>query len=185
MVRYGCFGGASLVALFARRSGGGELNVDDRTRLDPTFFSVPTSRWQDVSGDTVRELTRINIAIGLALADMSTERSSDVPSGEGDFAVSSTVLPPAQLALRMHEVAGQILAATAADEQNLRQIITTLRTGLAVCWDLYSVRESETVTVFEHMKNLRSRIEDFERELVAARQDKTNEAEPEDVPLPD
>jgi hypothetical protein len=38
-----------------------------------------------------------------------------------------------------------------------------------VCWDLYSIRESERVTVAEHMNNLKARIEDFERELVALR----------------
>jgi hypothetical protein len=66
----------------------------------------------------------------------------------------------------MHEVASSVLALVAADEQDLRQVISTLRTALAVCWDLYSVPESERVTVAEHMRNLKIRIEDFEGELL-------------------
>jgi len=146
--------------------------VDDRTRLDPTFFSVPSSRWQDIDGDTFRDLTRINLAISMSLADWAAQGVASDVTDVAEVAVPATSLPPAQLALKLHEIAGKILAASAADEQDLRQVITTLRTALAVCWDLYSVRESETVTVAEHMNSLRLRIEDFERELVEIRRGK-------------
>jgi 2-phospho-L-lactate transferase/gluconeogenesis factor (CofD/UPF0052 family) len=146
--------------------------VDDRIKLDPTFFSVPNSRWQEIGGETYRELSRVNVAIGLALADWASLGIGEDVGSDADLAAPAIALQPAQLALKMHEVAGRILAASAAEEQDLRQVISTLRTALAVCWDLYSIRESETVTVAEHMKNLRLRIEDFERELVEIRRGK-------------
>jgi len=149
-----------------------EVLVDDRLRLDPTFFSVPKSQWQEIGWEAYRELSRLNVAIGLALADWGSRGVGEDVGGEADVATPAMVLEPAQLALKMHEVAGRILAASAAEEQDLRQTISTLRTALAVCWDLYSIRESESVTVAEHMKNLRLRIEDFERELVEIRRGK-------------
>jgi len=143
--------------------------MDDRTQLDPTFFSMPECGWSDVGRQVFLDLSRIHLAIGLALADLS-QLFPDLASATDPGATTAGPTPgPADLALRMHEVAGQILGLCARDEQDLRQIISTLRTGLAVCWDLYSVRESERVTVAEHMRNLRARIEDFERELVALR----------------
>jgi hypothetical protein len=102
------------------------------------------------------------------------DRSADAPG-----ATSGSASNPAELALHLHEVAGAILTRAAADEQSLRQIISTLRTALAVCWDLYSVPESERFTVAEHMRNLRSRIEDFEGELLEVQRLKQ---QPDDQP---
>lgn len=152
--------------------------MDDRAQLDPTFFSVPLSDWHTVDAETLRGLAQIHRMIGRALAD-AQQRLPDPGPAENDAPDSN--LPPAQLALQMHEVAGGLMAHAAADEQDLRQIISTLRTGLAVCWDLYSVRESERVTVAEHMLNLRTRIEDFERDLLAIQRRKTASLTPHDA----
>ncbi len=145
-----------------------EGRSEDRSQLDPVFYSLPTTPWSVVGREVYRDLARLHVAIGLALAELDQlQLGDDAPS---EPAIAASALPsPAELALQMHEVAGHLLALSAGDEQDLRQIISTLRTALAVCWDLYSVRESERVTVFEHMGNLRTRIEDFERELVALR----------------
>lgn|GEM_PF-2510045 len=139
--------------------------MDERERLDPTYFSIPRSDWQQIQPEIVQDLTRLQQVISAALLELDR-----LGVGSADrTGQAESVLPPAELALQMHEVAGAILAHVAGDEQDLRQVITTLRTALAVSWDLYSVRESERVTVAEHMRQLRARIEDFERELLAIR----------------
>lgn len=159
--------------------------MDDRTRLDPTYFSIPNSQWQDHDPETFRALTRLNVAIGLALAEWTSQGVGEDTGSDPQDALPSIALAPGPLALQLHEVAGQILAASAGEEQALRQVITTLRTGLAVCWDLYSIPQTEALTVAEHMKNLRIRIEDFERELVELRRGKDRDedlfAEPDET----
>ena len=141
---------------------------DDKSQLEPTYFSVPESHWRDVGPEGHHALARLHSAIGLALAQLGPE----APGVEEP--ATTTPVAPAELALQMHEVAGQILAEVAADEQDLRQVITTLRTAFTVSWDLYSFTESERVTVADHMTNLKARIEDFERELQTIRRVKTN-----------
>jgi hypothetical protein len=158
--------------------------MDDRTRLDPTYFSIPSSQWQDHDRDTFRALTKLNVAIGLALAEWASQGIGNDVGSDPEDALPSVAMAPGPLALTLHEVAGQILSASAGEEQALRQVITTLRTGLAVCWDLYSIPQSEVVTVAVHMKNLRTRIEEFERELVEIRRGKDRDedlfAEPDE-----
>jgi hypothetical protein len=152
--------------------------VADRAQLDPAFFSLPESRWAEVGEESYSDLQRLQVAISLALAEIdrvvpNRDRSTD------PVAIASDQPPnPAELALLMHEVAGALFSRTAADEQDLRQIISTLRTALAVCWDLYSIPESERVTVADHMRNLRVRIEDFEGELLEVQRLKQKPAEP-------
>ena len=146
--------------------------MDDRTQLDPAFFSVPQSKWADVGPESVADLQRLHVAIGLALSEIDRV-IPDRDRTDDSIGLSTNQVPtPADLALSLHEVAGGLLARAAADEQDLRQIISTLRTALAVCWDLYSLPESERVTVAEHMRNLRIRIEDFEGELLAVQRAK-------------
>jgi hypothetical protein len=147
---------------------------ENRSQLERTFFSIPESHWRDVGEDGYRTLSRIQLAIGLALAEIEGQRKARGEAPIVGEAAATTPLPPAELALLMHEVAGQILAEVASDEQDLRQIITTLRTAFTVSWDLYSFTESERVTVAEHMRNLKMRIEDFERELETIRRLKSN-----------
>lgn len=136
--------------------------MDERARLDPSYFSIPASDWAQVDPAVAKELARTYRELGLALQTL--DRLGVTP--ESADAEPESPPPPAELALRMHETAGSLLGQVAADEQGLRQIITTLRTAFAVAWDLYSFRESERVTVAEHMRQLRDRIEEFERELL-------------------
>jgi hypothetical protein len=144
--------------------------MEDRTQLDPTYFSMPATQWRDVGAEGYAELARLHLAIGLALAELGRLQPELLPGDAQEIPSGSVVAPaPAELALHLNQVAGQLFTQIAADEQDLRQIIGTLRTALAVCWDIYSVRESERVTVAEHMVNLKGRIEDFERELLEIR----------------
>ncbi|HEX5414609.1 MAG TPA: hypothetical protein VFZ25_03010 [Chloroflexota bacterium] len=137
--------------------------MDERARLDPSYFSVPASDWSQVEPTVAEDLERLHRELGQALRALG--RASIAPSNEAGEQASA-LSPPAELALRMHETAGSLLGQVAADEQGLRQVITTLRTAFAVAWDLYSFKESERVTVAEHMRQLRDRIEEFERELL-------------------
>jgi len=143
--------------------------MDDRSKMESDSFSIPESDWRDVGREAYRPLTRLNLAIGLALSEIEKKFPDVAIPAEASAPAALGAPAPAELALQMHEVAGEILSRAAGDEQSLRQIIGTLRTALAVCWDLYSVRESERTTVSEHMRNLRGRIEDFEQELRALR----------------
>ena len=145
--------------------------MDDRSRLEPVYFSMPETQWSDVGREAYHALSRVHLAIGLALTELEKSFPDAVSqaAAEASGSVAAGTPRPAELAFQMHEAAGDLLARVAGDEQNLRQVIGTLRTALAVCWDLYSVRESEKVTVSEHMINLKNRIEDFERELRALR----------------
>ena len=147
---------------------------DDRSQLEPTYFSVPESHWRDVGPEGYRALLGLQSAIGLALTQLEQELQARGQLSSAPEAAAPTPLAPADLALQMHEVAGQLLAEVAADEQDLRQVIGTLRTAFTVSWDLYSFTESERVTVADHMTNLKARIEDFERELHTIRRLKTN-----------
>ena len=140
--------------------------MSDGSQSEPTYFTVPQSYWRDVGPEAYRALSKVNVAIGLALSELERQLPPEnvLPPTEVQTFVGAPAAP-AELALQMHEVAGELLAAVAGDEQDIRQIIGTLRTALAVCWDLYSWKESYQVTVADHMKNLRLRIDDFEREL--------------------
>lgn len=145
--------------------------MDDRSSLEPVYFSMPETHWSDVGIESYRALSRISLAIQMAIGELEKCFPEAVESTrtEASAATPANAPAPAELAFQLHEAAGEILSRVAGDEQDLRQIIGTLRTALAVCWDLYSVRESESVTVSEHMRNLKGRIEDFERELRALR----------------
>src|ERR1700674_3519306 len=154
--------------------------MDDRTQLDPAFFSIPESKWLDVGADSYPDLRRLQLASTVAMAEIDRVIPDRDRSGDSIGATTVPVPAPADLALLMHEVAGSLFSRTAADEQDLRQIISTLRTALAVCWDLYSLPESERVTVAEHMRNLKARIEGFEGELLEVQRFKKKA---DDVPL--
>jgi len=145
--------------------------MDDRAKLDPVYFSLPDSHWCDIGPELYRSLARVHVSIGLALTELERLYPDEVSAASAEAAAAAALgtPSPADLAFQMHEVAGAVLAHVAGEEQDLRQIIGTLRTSLAVCWDLYSARESERITVAEHMRHLRGRIEDFERELQAVR----------------
>jgi len=72
---------------------------------------------------------------------------------------------PADLALQLGEVASETFELLAPEERELRQIITTLRTALALCCDLYSVDEARRTSVQALMQRLQADISSFEAEL--------------------
>ncbi len=126
--------------------------MNERRANEAAFYSLPDADWSVVDADLRAELAVLAREIERALAG-----APDAPK-------------PAALAFRLHEVAGRLIDAVAGEEQALRQVISTLRTALAVCWDLYSVQEAAQTTVAQHMQQLRESIEDFERSLRELRQ---------------
>jgi hypothetical protein len=72
---------------------------------------------------------------------------------------------PAELALQLGEVATAIFEVLSPEERALRQVITTLRTGLALCWDMYGADEAGRVSVQAHMHRLEAEITSFEGDL--------------------
>ncbi len=72
---------------------------------------------------------------------------------------------PGEVALRLHEMGNRLFSAVNSDERDLRQIITTLRTALTVCWDMYDRLQAERTTVQQHMERLQRSIEEFEADL--------------------
>jgi hypothetical protein len=86
-------------------------------------------------------------------------------------------LTPAELALELGSAATSLFESLSPDERDLREVVTTLRTALALCWDMYSFQEAGRVTVQAHMERLQSEIEGFEAQLERV-QDATETAGP-------
>ena len=129
-----------------------------RERGDQAYYSLPEANWASVDGELWEEIGRLRAVLDLAL--------SEAPGGAPPAAPGSDAVPsPTQVAFRLFEAANRIWGAVSAEEQDLRQLITTLRTALAVCWDLCDVRQAERTTVAQLMHNIRERIEDFEHDL--------------------
>lgn len=118
------------------------------------YYRLPDTRWEDVDAEfqgELRDLGTMLAAIGSA----------------GTTAVGSAPPSPGEVALLLAAAGTRLLGVVAHDESDLRQVITTLRTALTVCWDMYGVEESERVTVREHMTRLKSGIKAFEADLMA------------------
>ena len=81
--------------------------------------------------------------------------------------------------MRCYEVASRLWGAVSGPEQDLRQVITTLRTALAVCWDFYSPRQMELTTGEKHMERLKATIEDFQKDLANLQREAGNPHTPE------
>jgi hypothetical protein len=77
---------------------------------------------------------------------------------------------PGEVALELGTTARAIFEALAPEESSLREVITTLRTALALCWDMYSYPETDRVTVRTHMERLQRQIEGFEADLSAVQE---------------
>ena len=73
------------------------------------------------------------------------------------------------LALMMSGLSARILASVAGNERDLRDMISALRTCLAVTWDMYDKIQADRTTVSEHIENLREHIQGFEADLTALR----------------
>jgi hypothetical protein len=119
---------------------------DERRESEQAFFSIPASGWSTIGPDERADLRSLSETIAQA-----------VDSGEGP--------PPNELALKMIEAANRLFVTSVGEERDLRQIITTLRTAMAVCWDMYSADETGRVSVYQHMERLRTTIDEFENDL--------------------
>jgi hypothetical protein len=131
----------------------------DRARREAgehAYYKLPDVHWDDVDPDVVGELRMLADQMALTLADVAGP-SVHQPAG--------LPISPVQAALKMYELANRMWRESAGPDRDLRQTITTLRTALAVCWDMYSAPDSEKVTVAQMMRALRGQIEDFESEL--------------------
>ena len=113
-------------------------------------MSLPGRSWEMVDAADRDELRRLARAIE-ALA--------------GDPKSSS----PEDIALQMSGLSDRILASVAGDERDLRDMITALRTCLAVTWDMYDKIQADRTTVTEHIENLREQIQGHEADLTALR----------------
>jgi hypothetical protein len=127
-------------------------NRERREEGDRAYYRLPAGDWGEVDEETLGLLRELQLQLSLVLD----------PTASG---ATREAMSPSRLAFRLFETANSVFDSVAPDEQDLRQVITTLRTALAVCWDLYSLKEAERTTVAEHMTGLRERIEEFEREL--------------------
>lgn len=130
----------------------------DRERGHSEYFQLPESNWDQIDAELLGDLAELSTA----LAPLA------VPEGAG----ASPLPSPAELGLRLAALGTRLMAAVASDEADLRQVITTLRTALTVCWDMYGIEEASRTTVREHMERLKAGIESFEADLVQLRQDR-------------
>ena len=131
-----------------------------REQGDKAYYSLPHTSLDEVEPELGADLRRLHRLLSLARAQLPAETGPEEPDQPGEQPPT-----PAQLAFRLYEVANRLWAQAASDEQDLRQVITTLRTALAVCWDSYSLKEAERTTVIQLMGRLREQIEDFEHDL--------------------
>ena len=113
-------------------------------------MSLPGTSWELVDADDRAELARLARAI-------------DALSGDPK---SST---PEDLALMMSGLSARILASVAGNERDLRDMISALRTCLAVTWDMYDKIQADRTTVSQHIENLRDQIQGHEADLTALR----------------
>ena len=120
---------------------------DERNESSP-FFRAPPGIWPDVDGATWEELTKLHETIGRAIDTTSAARPT-----------------PLEVAMKLSEIANRIFEQLAPDERDLRQVISTLRTGHAVAWDMYDAVQATRVTVEQYMRELRETIDSFENDL--------------------
>lgn len=114
------------------------------------YFRLSSQGWPDLWSVTEPRLRVLRSLLDSVLDDQQR--------GAG-------VLSPAELALEFGTAATALLELLSPEERDLRVMVTTLRTGLALCWDMYSYQEAGRVTVQAHMARLQSEIEGFEAEL--------------------
>lgn len=126
---------------------------------DKAFYSLPGGDWAEIDAEAASGLRQ--------LAGRILQATNRLP-GEAiaaDVAVEA-VVSPMQLAFLLFQSANDLWTAVAPEDHDLRQVISTLRTALAVCWDTYNPIEAETATVTDFMGRLRDQIEEFERDLL-------------------
>ncbi|GAC1433331.1 MAG: hypothetical protein NVSMB65_07130 [Chloroflexota bacterium] len=140
-------------------------------RDDSGFYRLPATGWSGVDAPTTTLLAALARDLQATLGARGGVIGGEdaVRTGEA----SGSVLEPTDLALRLGEAAGQLFGAVAGDEGDLRQIISTMRTALALCWDMYSADETGRVTVRQHMERLRDSIVEFEADLTELQRTET------------
>lgn len=116
---------------------------------DRAYFQLSTHGWDDI-----RPLVETRLRDLRARLD----RVLDAPT-------MASPPSPAELALDLGAAARELFEVLAPGERDLREIITTLRTALALCWDMYSFPEAAKVSVQAHMERLKADIEGFEADL--------------------
>lgn len=117
---------------------------------EQAYFRLPQQRWAIVWPSVEERLRATGGRLAQVLDDRS--RDTDAPS-------------PADLAMELGAAATALFTVLAPEERDLREIVTTLRTALALCWDMYSYQEAGKVSVQSHMDRLRTEIEGFEAQL--------------------
>lgn len=127
----------------------------DRDRGHDEYFQLPESSWDQIDAELLGDLAELSKALA--------------PFALPDGAAGASLPPPADLGLRLAALGTRLMAAVARDEADIRQVITTLRTALTVCWDMYGIEEASRTTVREHMDRLKAGIESFEADLVRLR----------------
>jgi len=131
----------------------------DRERGHDEYFQLPASSWDQIDADVLADLAELS----KTMAPLARAEGADVKP-----------LPsPAELGFRLAALGTRLMAAVARDEADVRQVITTLRTALTVCWDMYGIEEASRTTVREHMDRLKAGIESFEADLVQLRDKRT------------
>ena len=111
---------------------------EERNDVSP-FFRMPSGEWSDVDDELRGELRQLC----------------------GD--VEQT--PPVELAMKLGDLANRLFEQLNRDEQDVRQVISTLRTAHAVAWDFYDAVQATRVSVDEYMRALRQNIDSFENDL--------------------
>jgi hypothetical protein len=114
------------------------------------YFRLPQQQWAAIWPAAEERLRATGKRLEQVLDDRT--RDADAPS-------------PAELALDLGAAATALFTLLAPDERDLREIVTTLRTALALCWDMYSYQEAGKVSVQSFMDRLRTEIEGFEAQL--------------------
>jgi hypothetical protein len=120
------------------------------TAGERAYYRLPAQGWQSVWPVLEPRLRELRARLDAVLDDR--QRDAGAPS-------------PAELALELGGVVTALFELLSPEERDLRDVVTTLRTALALCWDMYSYQEAGRVTVRAHMERLQSDIEGFEARL--------------------
>jgi hypothetical protein len=132
---------------------------DRQTAGERAYFRLSPQPWPALWPTVEPRLRQMRDRLDAVLDD--ERRQASAPS-------------PAELALELGAAAAALFELLAPEERDLREVVTTLRTALALCWDMYSYQEAGRVTVQALMDRLRTEIEGFEaqlEQLQAARED--------------
>jgi hypothetical protein len=114
------------------------------------YFRLPRQGWSTVWPVLETRLREVRSRLDAVIDDRQRE---------------SGALSPAELALEFGGAATSLFELLSPEERDLRDVVTTLRTALALCWDMYSYQEAGNVTIRAHMERLQADIEGFEAQL--------------------